>query len=190
MSLFKRKLLIGNSEDTVVAIIEHLEKSNVPFEIGIKDIVKQSSGRFRSKENNEVYEFFYTIEVRKKYAEQVEAIISQYLTKQDAKQSYKLAKKKNRKLDRKENVLNFLGGLILFISLEAIKIGKSEGADIVTYIACLVLLMYGLFMVKKYYIEFLNEKESLVLKIMTMLLMFIGIGIIIYGIVSLLALLL
>ena len=154
-------------------------------------MLKQSSERFRSKENNEVYELFYTVEVRKKYAEQVEAIISQYLSKQDVKQSYKLAKKKSRKLDRKENALNFLGGLILFIALEAIEIGKSEGADIVSYIACMVLLLYGIFITKKYYIELRKEKESRVLKNDYLrLLMFIGIGIIVYAIVSFLAIVL
>lgn len=42
LSIFKKKILIGNSEDTVVAIIEHLvENSNLPFEIEINyyDIV-------------------------------------------------------------------------------------------------------------------------------------------------------
>lgn len=50
--MFKKKILIGHSEDTLLAIIEHIEKSNIPCEIGIKGIFERSS---------EVYDAFYTV---------------------------------------------------------------------------------------------------------------------------------
>lgn len=79
--MFKKKILVEHSKDAIPAIIEHLTRSSIPFELGIKDILRQSSGRFRSKKNDEVYIVFYTVEVRKKYAEQVKAIVEQYIAR-------------------------------------------------------------------------------------------------------------
>ena len=49
--LFKKKILMGHEEDTLLAMIEHIEKSNVPFEIGIKGILKRP--------NDDLYDAFY-----------------------------------------------------------------------------------------------------------------------------------
>ncbi|MBK5483190.1 hypothetical protein JFV29_15105 [Peribacillus sp. TH16] len=180
--MFKKNILIGHSEDAVLSIIEHLVKNNVPFEIGIKDILKRSSERFRSKKNDEVYEAFYTVEVRKKYAEQVEAIVAQYVSREDVKHWYKVAKKKSRKLQLKEKALYLFVFFINCIAILAIDIGKMDGADIVSYIACAVLLMSGVFVTTKYYKEM--QKETGDLRENNMMLMFIGIGVIFYAVSS------
>lgn len=189
LGLFKKKILIGNSDDTVVAIIDHLEKSNVPFEIGINDILKQSSGRFRSKENDEVYELFYTVEVQKEYVEQVEHIINQYMNLQDIKQDFKSAKKINRKLERKETIFSIFVGILFVITLQLIEIGKSEGANIVSYSACLLLLIYGMFITIKHSIELRRESESRVSKSIIKTFIYWGIGVMVYAVVSIISIL-
>lgn len=180
--MFKKKILIGNSEDAVQAIFEHLKKSNLPFEIGIKDILKRSSERFRSRKNDEVYEVFYTIEVRKKYAEQVEAIVGQYVSQEDMKNWYKEAKKKSRKSEQKENALSFFVYFIYFLPILLIDMGKSEGAKIAFYIACAVFLMYGVFRTIKYFKEM--KKEQGISRILNMILMFLAIAMILFAIAS------
>lgn len=187
-NLFRKKILIGTSVDIVKAIIEHLEESNIPFEIGFKDILKRSSERFRSKKNDEVYELVYTIEVRKKYAKQVEAIVSQYVSQEDVKQSYKVAKKKSRKLEKKENALFLFKSFIFIILIQVIETGKNFGADIISYIACALLLMLGVFMTIKYFKEM--KKEQHVLRKINMILMFLGIYLMFYTVASFLRLLL
>ncbi|MGE8036988.1 hypothetical protein [Lysinibacillus sp. NPDC093692] len=171
--MFKKKILIGHSEDTVLAIIEHIEKSNIPFEIGFKDILKRSS-----KE----YEAFYTVNVQKQYAKQIEAIVAQYVSQEDLKHLYKVEKKKSRKLERKEKALYLFAAFIYFIAVAAIEMGKSVGLDIVPSIGCAVLLMGGTFMTIKFYKAM--KKESGDLRKINKKLMFFGIGIIIYAVSS------
>ncbi|KOS68316.1 hypothetical protein AEA09_06935 [Lysinibacillus contaminans] len=185
--MFKKKIVIGRSEDIVLPIIEHLKKSNIPFEIGIKDILKHSSERFRSKKNDEIYEAFYTVEVLKKYTEQVEAIIAQYVSPEDMKRWYKLAKKKSRKLELKETKLFSFVSFLNCIALKFISIGKIDGADIFSYIACAVLLTSGVFMITKFYKEM--QKESGILRQINTLLLIIGIWVIFYAASSFLYLL-
>lgn len=210
LSLFKKKILIGYAEDTVQAIIEHLEKrnvpsedtaqaiiehlekssipfedtvqttikhlekSNVPFELGIEAILKPL--------NNDFYELFYTVEVRKEYAEQAETIVAQYVLQEDLKHRYKAAKKKSRKLERKKKALYLFAAFISFIVLGAIEMGKSLGADIVPSIGCALVLMGGVFMTTKYYKEM--KKESGDLRENNKMLMIFGIGMIFYAVTS------
>ncbi|MFJ6209465.1 hypothetical protein [Lysinibacillus sp. NPDC092081] len=164
--MFKKEILVGHSEDTVVAIIEHLERSNVPFEVGIKDIFKRSSERFSSENNDEEYEAFYTVEVRKKYAEQVEAIVAQYVSQEDVKHWYKVSKKQNRKLEWKEKALFIFMSFIYFIAILAIETGKEFGKDVdivlyIAYIACALFLMSGVFITIKYYKEMQKQTGDL-----------------------------
>lgn len=175
--------MVGNSIDTFLAITEHLKRSNVPFNIGIKDILKRSSERFRSKKNDEVYEVFYTVEVRKKYTEQAEAIVAQYVS-EDVNHWYKISKKKSRKLESKDSRALYLNTFLSFINCKAVAIltieeGGSNGANIVSYIACAVLLMTGVFITAKYYIEM--QKESGIWKLLDKVLMILGIYMIFYA---------
>ena len=172
--MFNKKILIGYAEDTVLPIIEHLEKNNVPFEVGIKGIFKRS--------NDEFYEEFYTVEVRQKYAEQAEAIVSQYVSQKDLKHWYKAAKKKSRKLERKKKALYLFAAFIYFIAVGAIEMGKSFGANIVPSIGCAVVLIGGVFMTTKYYKEM--KQESGDLRESNLMLMSFGIGMIFYAVTS------
>jgi len=90
--MFKKKILIGHSEDTAQAIIEHREKgnvpsedtaqamiehletSNIPFEDTVQTIIEyleKSNVPFEAgieavlKPSSEVYELFYTVKVQK-----------------------------------------------------------------------------------------------------------------------------
>ncbi|MBG9455400.1 hypothetical protein ABE61_15305 [Lysinibacillus sphaericus] len=171
--MFKKKILVGHSEDAILAIIEQLEKSNIPFEIGIKDILKRSS---------EEYEGFYKIKVQKKCAKQVESIVAQYVSQEDLKHWYKVAKKKSRKLERKEKALYLLVAFIYFIAVAAIEMGKSLGLEIVPSIGCAVLLMGGMFMTIKFYKEM--KKESGDLRETYKGSMIVGIALIFYAVTS------
>ena len=174
--------MIGHSSDTFQAIIEHLKRSNIPFDIGIKDVLKSSSERFRSKKNDEVYVVFYTVEVRKKYTEQVEAIVAQYVS-EDVKHLYKMSKKKSRNLELKEEkALYSFMSIINCIAILAINEARNHNVDIVSYIACAVVLMSGVFVTAKYYIEV--QKESGILRLLNMILMIIGIGMMFYSVSS------
>ncbi|MFJ8101524.1 hypothetical protein [Lysinibacillus sp. NPDC096212] len=201
--MFKKKILIGHSEDTAQAIIEHrekgnvpsedtaqamiehletsnipfedtvqtiieyLEKSNVPFEAGIKAVLKPSS---------EVYELFYTVKVQKKYAKQVEAFVTQYVSQEDLMHRYKVANKKSRKLDRKERAPYLLAAFIYFNAVAAFQTSKDLGAYNVSFIVGAFLLMCGVFMTTKYYKAM--KKESGDLRENNKTLMMIGIGMI------------
>ncbi|MFJ7953419.1 hypothetical protein ACIQZG_18095 [Lysinibacillus sp. NPDC096418] len=173
--------MVGHSVDTLLGITEHLKNSNVPFDIGIKNILKSSSERFRSKNNDEVYEVFYTVKVSKKYMEQVEAIVTQYVT-EDVKHLYKVSKKKSRKLEKKESRPYSIFSFINVIAMVAINEGKSGGPVIVSYIACAVLLMSGIFMAAKYYIEM--QGESGILRLLSNMLIIAGIGMMFYTVSS------
>ncbi|MFT9819207.1 hypothetical protein [Lysinibacillus sp. NPDC056185] len=185
--MFKKKILVGHSEDAFPAIIEHLKRSSVPFELGIKDILRQSSGRFRSKKNDEVYIAFYTVKVRKKYEEQVKAIVEQYMSQEDVKQWYKVSKKNTRKLEKKEiSSFSVVSG-INYIAMTIIHQGKIDGGGIVSYIACAVIMMTGAFLTISNYKEM--QKESSYLRLIDMGLAIIGIGVMIYAVSSFLSLL-
>ncbi|MGE8033608.1 hypothetical protein [Lysinibacillus sp. NPDC093692] len=180
--MFKKKILVGHSGDNVQAIFKHIKSSNIPFEIGIKDILKQSSNRFRSKKNDEVYIVFYIIKVRKKYAEQVEAIVGEYVSLENVNHDYKVSKKKSRKLESNEKPSFSFLTLINSLALLTNAIGKNNGTNIVSYISCALLMMTGVFMAAKYYEEM--QKESGNLRKITMLGVFIGIGVIVYAVSS------
>lgn len=175
--------MVGNSIDTFLAITEHLERSNVPFNIGIKDILMRSSERFRSRKNDEVCKVFYIVEVRKKYTEQAEAIVAHYVS-EDVDHCYKISKKKSRKLESKDRREIYLNSFLSFINCKAVAIltieeGRSGGADIVSYIACAVLLMTGVFITAKCYIEM--QKESGIWRLLDMMLIIVGIYMIFYA---------
>ncbi|MFJ8088425.1 hypothetical protein ACIQ7N_09505 [Lysinibacillus sp. NPDC095746] len=171
--MFKKKILIGHSEDTVLAIIEHLEKSNIPFEIEIKGVLKRSS---------EEYEGFYMVKVQKKCAKQVEAIVAQYVSQEDLKHWYKVEKKKSRKLERKEKAFYLFAAFIYFIAVVAIEMGKAVEVDIVSYFGCVVLLLGGVFMTTYFYKEM--KKESGDLREINKQSMIFPIGIIFYAVSS------
>ncbi|MGE7947356.1 hypothetical protein [Lysinibacillus sp. NPDC093688] len=171
--MFEKKLLIGHSVDTVLAIGQHIEKSNIPFEIGIKGILKRSS---------EVYENFYTVKVQKKYAKQVETIVAQYVSQEDLQRSYKVEKKKSRKLKRKERAPYLFAAFIYLNAVGALDTSKGTGAYNVSFIVCAVLLMCGLFMATKYYKEM--KKESGDLRENNKTLMIFGILMIFYAVFS------
>lgn len=171
--LFKKKILIGHSEDTVLAISEHLEKSNIPFEIGIKDVLKRSS---------EEYEGFYMIKVQKKCAKQVEAIVAQYVSQEELKHWYKVEKKKSRKLERKEKALTLFAIFIYTVAVVAIEMGKAIDMDNVPSIGCGVLLMGGVLMTAKFYKAM--KKESGDLREINKQSMIFPIGIIFYAVTS------
>ncbi|MFJ3387052.1 hypothetical protein [Lysinibacillus sp. NPDC086135] len=171
--MFKKKILVGHSEDAILAIIEQLEKSNIPFKIGIKDILKRSS---------EEYEGFYMVKVQKKCAKQVEAIVAQYVSQEDLKNWYKVEKKKSRKLERKEKALYLFVAFIYFIAVVAIEMGMSLGLEIVPSIGCAVLLMGGMFMTIKFYKEM--KKESGDSRETYKWLMIVGIAWIFYAVAS------
>ena len=147
--MFYKKILVGHSEDTVETIIKHLEKSNIPFKLEIKDILKRSA---------EEYEAFYMIKVQKKWAKQADSIVKQYVSQKDLKHWYKGAKKKSRKLEKKENALYLFVAFIYFIAVAAIEIGTG----IVSSIGCGVLLLIGVFMTIKFFKEM--KKESGILR--------------------------
>ncbi|MEY9971761.1 hypothetical protein ABH966_002134 [Lysinibacillus sp. RC46] len=171
--MFKKKILIGYSEDAVLAIIEHLEKSSIPFEIGIKDILKRSS---------EEYEGFYMVKVQKKCSKQVEAIVAQYVSQEGLKHRYKVKKKKSRKLERKEKALYLFAAFIYFLAASVIEMGKALEADIVSSIGCAALLMGGVFMATKFYKEM--KKEPGDLREINKLTMIFGISMIFYAVSS------
>ena len=173
MCLFEKKILVGHSEDAILAITEHLEKSNIPFELGIKDVLKRSS---------EEYEAFYRIKVQKECAKQADAIVSQYVSQKDLKNWYKVAKKKSRKLESKENALFWFVVFIYFLAVAAIEIGKVEGAVIPPSIGGAVLLIGGIFMVVKFYKKM--KKESGILRESNKSMMIVGITVIIYAVAS------
>ena len=160
LSLFKKKILIGHSEDTLLAIIEHIEKNNIPCEIGIKDIFERSS---------EVYDAFYTVKVQKKYAKQVEAIVSQYVSQEELKHWYKVEKKKSRKLERKERALYLFVFFIYVNAVGAFQTSKGLGAYNVSFIVCAVVLMVGVFMMIKYYKAMKRERDHLIFGIVLIL---------------------
>ncbi|KOS68340.1 hypothetical protein AEA09_07070 [Lysinibacillus contaminans] len=153
---------------------EHLEKSSIPFEVDIEAILKPS--------NDDFYKLFYTVEVRKKHAEQAESIITQYVSQEDLNHWYKVAKKKSRKLERKEKAFYLFAAFIYFIAVGAIEMGKSFGTDIVPSIGCAVVLIGGVFMTKKHYKEM--KQESGDLRENNMMLMSFGIGMIFYAFTS------
>ncbi len=97
-----------------------------------------------------------------------------------------MAKKKSRNLEKKEHALYSFVIFIHCITIQAIETGKSVGANIVSYIACAVLLC-GVYMKTKYYKEL--KKESSDLKVSNRLLMFLGITVIFYAVASFLVLL-
>lgn len=97
-----------------------------------------------------------------------------------------MAKKKSRNLEKKEHALYSFVIFIHCITIQAIETGKSVGANIVSYIACAVLLC-GVYMTTKYYKEL--KKESSDLKVSNRLLMFLGITVIFYAVASFLVLL-
>ncbi|MEB2298798.1 hypothetical protein LAV72_04050 [Lysinibacillus xylanilyticus] len=182
--MFKKNIMVGHSVDTLLEITEHLKSCNIPFDIGIKDILKSSSERFRSKKNDEVYNVFYTVKVRREYMEQVEAIVAQYVS-EDVKHLYKMSKKKSRKLEEKENLPYTFFAVIIFIALEVIHAGKSGGSEIISYIGCAVLSMAGVFTTAKYYIEM--QEESGISRLLSKMLIIIGIGMIFYAVYSFLS---
>lgn len=147
--MFYKKILVGHSEDEVETIIEHLEKSNIPFKLEIKDILKLSADE---------YEAFYMIKVQKRWAKQVNAIVAQYVSQKELKHWYKVEKKKSRKLERKENALYLFVAFIYFIAVATIEIGTG----IFSAIGCGVLLLIGVFMMIKFFKEM--KKESGVLR--------------------------
>jgi len=179
LGLFKKKILIGHSEDIVSAIIEHLEKNNIPFKIGVKDILKRSS---------EEYEGFYMVKVQKKCAKQVEALVAQYVSQEDLKHWYKVEKKKSRKLERKEKALYLFSALIYSIAVVTIEMGKAVESDIVSSIGCGGLLLGGVLMATKFYKEM--KKESGDLREINKLSMIFPIGIIFYAVASFISVLL
>ncbi|MGE7949861.1 hypothetical protein [Lysinibacillus sp. NPDC093688] len=179
--MFKKKIMVGHSVDTLREITEHLKSSNVPFDIEIKDILKSSSERFRSKKNDEVYKVFYIVKVSREYMEQVEAIVAQYVS-EDMEHLYKMSKKKSGKLEKKEyRTYSFISS-INAIAIFALYEGKSGGADIVSYIACVLLSVSGVFMTAKHYIEM--QKESGILRLLSKMAMIIDIGVIFYAVSS------
>lgn len=184
--MFKKKIMVGYSVDTLLEITEHLESSNVPFNIGIKDILTNSSERFRSKKNNEICEVFYTVKVSRGYMEQAVAIVAQYVS-EDVNQLYKMTKKKSRQLEKKESRPYTIFSFIIFIAIGAIHQGKSGGSEIVSYIACAALSMSGVFMTAKYYVEM--QEESGILRLLSKFLMIIGIGMIFYAVYSFISIL-
>ena len=186
-SLFKKKILVGYSEDTVQAIIEHLDRKSISFELDIKDILRQPSERLRSKKNNEVYIVFYAVKVRKEYAGQVEAIVEQYVSQEDMKQWYRVSKKKDRKLAKKETSLFSVVSFINYIAMRIIEQSKIDGGGILSYMACVVIMLTGVFLTSKCYQEM--QKESGHLRLISMGLAIIGIGVIIYAVFSFLSLL-
>ncbi|MFJ7737640.1 hypothetical protein ACIQ2D_15100 [Lysinibacillus sp. NPDC097287] len=177
--MFKKKILMGHEEDTLLAIIEHMEKSNVPFEIGIKGTLKRP--------NDDLYDAFYWVKARKKHAEQVEAIVAQYVSQEDLKQWYKVAKKQSRQLEKKERIRNSLVYFLYAIAIVAIEMGKSVGADIVAYMGCVMLLIGGALVTLKYAKKM--KKETGDLKTTNRSIMFFGIGIIVYAVTSIATLL-
>ena len=175
--MFEKKILVGHSEDVVVAIMEHLEKSNIPFEFGIKDILKLSY---------EEYEGLFMIKVQKKCAKQVDAIVAQYVSKEEIKHWYKVAKKKSRKLERKEKALYLFVAFIFFIVVMAIEMGKTVGANIVSTIGCALVLMGSVFITTKFYKEM--KKESGFLRENNKMIMIYGITMIFYAVSSFISL--
>ncbi|OXS72179.1 hypothetical protein B1B04_16850 [Lysinibacillus sp. KCTC 33748] len=161
-------------EDTVQTILEYLEKSNVPLEVDIETFLKPSS---------EVYELFYTVKVQKKYAKQAEAFVTQYVPQEDLIHRYKVAKKKSRKLLRKERAPYLLAAFIYFNAVAAFQTSKDLGAYNVSSIVGAFLLMCGVFMTTKYYKAM--KKESGDLRENNKTLMMIGIGMIVQPLILL-----
>ncbi|MEB2302117.1 hypothetical protein LAV72_21145 [Lysinibacillus xylanilyticus] len=91
-------------------------------------------------------------------------------------------KKKRRKVEKKEKILYILAAFIYCIAGLAIEIGKVEGADIVSYIACAVLFIGGVLMMARGYKGF--KKGSYELREFNRMLMFLGIGVIFYAATS------
>ncbi|MGE7949890.1 hypothetical protein [Lysinibacillus sp. NPDC093688] len=207
--MFKKKILIGHSEDTaqaiiehrekgnvqsedtVQAMIEHLETSNIPFEDTVQTILEyleksnvplEVDIEAFLKPSSEVYELFYTVKVQKKYAKQAEAFVTQYVSQEDLMHRYKVANKKSRKLERKEKALYLFVAFIYFIAVAAIEMGKSLGLEIVPSIGCAVLLMGGMFMTIKFYKEM--KKESGDSRETYKWLMIVGIAWIFYAVAS------
>ena len=174
--MFKRGILVGHSENVVEEIIEHLEKSNIPFELKIKDILKQSS---------EEYEALFMVKVQRKFAKQVEAIVAQYVSQEDLKHWYKVAKRKSRKLERKKRVLYLFLAFIYILALMIIEMGKAEGANIVSAIICAVILVGSIYITVKYFRSM--KKESGVLRESNLVIMFLGISMIMYSVTSLIS---
>ncbi|MFF2178158.1 hypothetical protein ACFVT8_17095 [Lysinibacillus sp. NPDC058147] len=170
--MFKKKILIGHSEDTVLAIIKHIENSNIPCYIDYKGL----------KPSSEVYENFYMVKVQKKYTKLVETIVAQYVSQDDLKNWYKTEKKKSRKLKRKENAPYLFAFFIYLNAVGALETSKGLGAYNVSFIVCAVLLMYGVFMTTKYYKEM--KKESGDLREDKKTLMIIGILMIFHAVTS------
>jgi len=176
--LIKKKIWVGSSEEKITIIVDHIEKNNIPYEIAIKDIFKQSA---------EMYEAFYMLKVRKKYAEQVEVIVAQYVSLEQLKQEYKVKKDKSRKLEKKEKVLHFFIYVMYLFAIMAIEIGKNIGANIVPYICASVLLLCGLLLTIRYYKEMQKAKDEL--RQTKQSLMFISFGMFFYAVTSIVSLL-
>lgn len=122
--MFKNKIIVGHSVGTLLEITKHLESSNIPFDIGIKDILTISSERFRSKKNNEVCEVFYTVKVSRGYMEQAEAIVAQYVS-EDVNHLNKMTKKKSRQLEKKESRPYSIFSFIITIAMMALHESKA-----------------------------------------------------------------
>lgn len=112
----------------------------------------------------------------------MKAFVTQYVSQEDLMHRYKVANKKSRKLERKEKALYLFVAFIYFIAVAAIEMGKAVGADIVSSIGCVVLLMGGVFMTTNFYIEM--KKESGNLKETYKWLMIVGIAWIFYAVAS------
>jgi len=201
--MFKKKILIGHSEDTAQAIIEHREKGNVPSEDTVQAMIEhleisnipfedtvQTILEYLEKSNvplevdieaflkpsSEVYELFYTVKVQKKYSKQAEAFVTQYVSQEDLMHRYKVANKKSRKLDRKERAPYLLTLFIYFNAIAAFQMSKDLGAYNVSFIVGAFILICGVFMTTKYYKAM--QKESGDLRENNKTLMIIGIGMI------------
>lgn len=61
MGLFRKKIFVGDSVETVLAFIEHLEKSNIPYKYSFKDIFTFPSESSTLNENENVSKWYITI---------------------------------------------------------------------------------------------------------------------------------
>lgn len=62
---------------------------------------------------------FYAVKFRKEYAGQVEAIVEKYVSQEDVKQWYRVSKKKDRKLEKKETLLFSVVSFINYTACES-----------------------------------------------------------------------
>lgn len=176
--MIKKKIWVGSSEETVIKLIEQLDKNNIPYEIAMKDIFRQSA---------EMYEAFYMLKVRIKYVEQVKAIVAQYVSQEQLNHEYKVKKKRSRKLEKKEKALHIFISVMYVIAIMAIEIGKNIGANIVSYISATVLLLCGLLLTIHYYKKMQKEPDDL--KQTKQSLMFISFGMFFYAATAIVSLL-